>query len=98
MRELEIRRWPLHFLFAVAAFISSDFRAITLYCTGDVTALEEAIARFGRPEIFNTDQGSQFTSFAFTNILKDADDGWSRRLDGRRLHRAAVAIAEIRMR
>jgi putative transposase len=32
-----------------------------------VTALEEAIARFGRPEIFNTDQGSQFTSFAFTN-------------------------------
>jgi putative transposase len=32
-----------------------------------VTALEEAMARFGRPEIFNTDQGSQFTSFAFTN-------------------------------
>jgi len=38
-----------------------------------VTALEEAIARFGRPEIFNTDQGSQFTSFAFTNTLKDAN-------------------------
>jgi putative transposase len=31
-----------------------------------VTALEEAMVRFGRPEIFNTDQGSQFTSFAFT--------------------------------
>jgi putative transposase len=29
-----------------------------------VTALEEATARFGRPEIFNTDQGSQFTSAA----------------------------------
>jgi putative transposase len=38
-----------------------------------VTALEEAIARFGKPDIFNTDQGSQFTSFAFTNTLKDAD-------------------------
>ncbi len=31
-----------------------------------VAALEEAIARHGRPDIFNTDQGSQFTSFAFT--------------------------------
>jgi putative transposase len=32
-----------------------------------VAALEEAIARHCGPEIFNTDQGSQFTSFAFTN-------------------------------
>ena len=32
-----------------------------------VAALEEAIARHGRPDIFNTDQGSQFTSFAFTD-------------------------------
>lgn len=31
-----------------------------------VAALEEALARFGTPEIFNTDQGSQFTSAAFT--------------------------------
>ena len=36
-------------------------------------ALEEALARFGRPDIFNTDQGSQFTSFAFTAVLKDAE-------------------------
>jgi putative transposase len=34
-----------------------------------VSALEEALARFGRPEIFNTDQGSQFTSAAFTGAL-----------------------------
>src|SRR6266446_1143004 len=34
-----------------------------------VEALEEALARFGRPEIFNTDQGSQFTSDAFTGVL-----------------------------
>jgi len=37
-----------------------------------VAALEEALSRYGRPEIFNTDQGSQFTSFVFTNVLKDA--------------------------
>ena len=36
-----------------------------------VAALEEALARYGKPEIFNTDQGSQFTSDAFTDVLKD---------------------------
>ena len=34
-----------------------------------VAALNEAIPRFGPPDIFNTDQGSQFTCFAFTNPL-----------------------------
>ena len=37
-----------------------------------VAALNEALARYGRPEIFNTDQGSQFTSLAFTGVLKHA--------------------------
>jgi putative transposase len=37
-----------------------------------VDALHEAIARFGAPEIVNTDQGSQFTSTAWTDVLKDA--------------------------
>jgi putative transposase len=36
-------------------------------------ALEEALARFGKPEIFNTDQGSQFTSPRFTAVLRDAE-------------------------
>jgi len=36
-----------------------------------VEALEEALSRYGRPEIFNTDQGSQFTSNAFTKVLED---------------------------
>jgi putative transposase len=53
------------------------------FCTD---ALDEALARFGRPEIFNTDQGSQFTSAAFTGRLADADirismDGRGRWLD-----------------
>ncbi len=38
-----------------------------------VEALAEALARYGRPEIFNTDQGSQFTCLDFTGTLKDAD-------------------------
>ena len=35
-----------------------------------VAALEDALAKHGKPGIFNTDQGSQFTSFAFTNALR----------------------------
>lgn len=38
-----------------------------------VAALKEALAKYGRPAIFNTDQGSQFTSFPFTQALKDAE-------------------------
>jgi putative transposase len=37
-----------------------------------VDALEEALSLHGTPEIFNTDQGAQFTSDAFTSVLKDA--------------------------
>jgi len=49
-------------------------------------ALEEAMARYGRPEIFNTDQGSQFTSPRFTELLigagvKISMDGRGRWLD-----------------
>lgn len=51
-----------------------------------VAALEEALAKYGTPDIFNTDQGSQFTSFAFTNVLRDNEirismDGRGRWLD-----------------
>src|SRR5262245_38749172 len=44
-------------------------------------SLEEALARFGRPEIFNTDQGSQFTSAVFTGVLAAA--GVRISMDGR---------------
>lgn len=51
-----------------------------------VSALEEALACFGKPDIFNTDQGSQFTSAAFTGVLlaagiKVSMDGRGRWLD-----------------
>ena len=47
-----------------------------------VEALQEAIKRYGCPEIFNTDQGAQFTSEAFTKVLKDNNITIS--MDGRR--------------
>jgi len=47
-----------------------------------VEALKEALANHGAPEIFNTDQGSQFTSDDFTGVLKDANIQIS--MDGRR--------------
>ena len=55
----------------------------TQFC---VEALEEAIERYGKPDIFNTDQGSQFTSILFTDVLKENDirismDGKGRWMD-----------------
>ena len=47
-----------------------------------VQALQEALSRFGRPDIFNTDQGSQFTSKDFTGLLKEHQVKIS--MDGRR--------------
>lgn len=46
-----------------------------------VAALEEALEKHGKPDIFNTDQGSQFTSFAFTNVLRE--NGIRISMDGR---------------
>ena len=46
-----------------------------------IQALQEALDRYGIPEIFNTDQGAQFTSIAFTQILKDR--GIAISMDGR---------------
>ena len=43
--------------------------SITLETEFCLEAVEEALARYGKPEIFNTDQGSQFTSIAFTGLL-----------------------------
>lgn len=55
----------------------------TSFC---IAALQEALARFGRPEIVHTDQGSQFTSSAFIGVLMAARvhismDDWGRWMD-----------------
>ena len=44
--------------------------SITMETDFCVEALEEALAKHGKPEIFNTDQGSQFTSVDFTGVLR----------------------------
>jgi putative transposase len=45
--------------------------SITMEVDFCLDAVEEALAKYGKPEIFNTDQGSQFTSAAFTGLLQD---------------------------
>ena len=57
-----------------------------------VEAPQEAIERHGKPEIFNTDQGSQFTGFEWTNVLSEAGvkismDGRGRWIDNRFIER-----------
>jgi len=58
-----------------------------------VEALEEAITRYGPPEIMNTDQGSQFTSMAFTGLLKD--HGIRISMDGKGAWRDNVFIERL---
>ena len=56
-------------------------------------AVEEALARHGKPEIFNTDQGSQFTSAAFTGMLRDQAIRIS--MDGRGAWRDNVFVERL---
>jgi putative transposase len=56
-------------------------------------ALEEALVRYGCPEIFNTDQGSQFTSAEFTDILKKRGIGIS--MDGKGAWRDNVFVERL---
>jgi putative transposase len=58
-----------------------------------VEALEEALARQGRPEIFNSDQGSQFTSHEFTKVLIDA--GAAIGMDGKGSWRDNVFVERL---
>jgi putative transposase len=62
----------------------------TSFC---IEAVEEALARYGRPTIFNTDQGSQFTSVAFTDVLKKAEIAIS--MDGRGAWRDNVFVERL---
>lgn len=81
---LAMRRGFLY-LVAVMDWVSRKVLAWRLSNTMDaefcVAALQEALARFSKPEIFNTDQGSQFTSADFTGVLREAEVRIS--MDGR---------------
>ena len=72
---IQMRRGFLY-LVAVMDWASRKVLAWRLSNTMDtefcIETLEEALAKYGKPEIFNSDQGSQFTSPRFTGILKEA--------------------------
>jgi putative transposase len=67
--------------------------SITLSADFCIEALEEALARHGRPEIFNTDQGSQFTSTAFIDVLQAAEIAIS--MDGRGAWRDNIFVERL---
>lgn len=67
--------------------------SITMEADFCVEALEEALARYGKPEIFNTDQGSQFTSHAFTSVLHREEIAIS--MDGRGAWRDNVVVERL---
>jgi putative transposase len=67
--------------------------SITMEAAFCVEALEEALARHGRPEIFNTDQGSQFTDGDFTKVLIDA--GVAISMDGKGSWRDNVFVERL---
>ena len=56
-------------------------------------AVQEAIARHGKPEIFNSDQGCQFTSLDFTGLLKD--NGIEISMDGKGCWRDNVFVERL---
>ncbi|HWA43126.1 MAG TPA: IS3 family transposase [Hypericibacter adhaerens] len=58
-----------------------------------IEAVEEALARYGRPEIFNTDQGSQFTSIEFTRLLTENNIAIS--MDGKGAWRDNVFVERL---
>ena len=67
--------------------------SISLEAAFCIEALEEALARHGRPEVFNTDQGSQFTSHDFTSVLLKA--GIAISMDGRGSWRDNVFVERL---
>jgi len=72
----------------------------TLKTAPCIDALKEAMSSHGKPEIMNTDQGSQFTSIDVIKTLKAArnpdQQGWQRRVARQRLRGTAVANDQIR--
>ena len=67
--------------------------SITMEAAFCVEAVEEALARHGKPDIFNTDQGSQFTSLDFTGVLSSA--GVAISMDGKGAWRDNVFVERL---
>src|SRR5258708_16523949 len=67
--------------------------SITMEAAFCVAALEDALARHGKPDIFNTDQGSQVTGAAFTGVLTNNDIAIS--MDGQGAWRDNVFLERL---
>jgi putative transposase len=67
--------------------------SITMEASFCVETLEDALARHGRPDIFNTDQGSQFTGAAFTGVL--IENGIAISMDGKGAWRDNVFVERL---
>jgi putative transposase len=67
--------------------------SITMEAAFCVETLENALARHGKPDIFNTDQGSQFTGAAFTGVL--TDNGIAISMDGKGAWRDNVFVERL---
>jgi putative transposase len=67
--------------------------SITMEAAFCVETLEDALARYGKPDIFNTDQGSQFTGTAFTGVL--ANNGIAISMDGKGAWRDNVFVERL---
>lgn len=85
------------YLVAIVDWFSRKVLAWRVSISMDVSfcieALEEALARYGKPEIFNTDQGSQFTSLTFTSVLQRSEIAIS--MDGRGAWRDNVVVERL---
>ena len=85
------------YLAAIADWFSRKVLAwrlsITMEAAFCVEALEDALAHYGKPDIFNTDQGSQFTGAAFTGVL--ASSGIAISMDGKGAWRDSVFVERL---
>ena len=89
--------WGFVYLAAVVDWRSRRVLAwrlsITMEAAFCVEALEEALARHGKPDVFNTDQGSQFTGQDFTGVLLKA--GVAISMDGKGAWRDNVFVERL---
>ncbi len=67
--------------------------SITMEAAFCIEALDDAPARYGKPEIFNTDQGNQFTGTAFTGVL--VKNGIAISMDGKGVWRNNAFVERL---
>ena len=99
--EMDITYMPMARGFVYLAVVMDWFSrrvlswrlSITMDAEFCMEALEEALARQGKPDIFNTDQGSQFTSEAFTGLLANSEVAMS--MDGKGAWRDNVFVERL---